>query len=28
VLWLGGIALLLVFMIWRQVVAQRNAWRR
>jgi hypothetical protein len=28
VLWLGGIALLLAFMIWRQVVAQRNAWRR
>jgi uncharacterized membrane protein HdeD (DUF308 family) len=28
VLWLVGLALLLAFMIWRQVVAQRNAWRR
>jgi hypothetical protein len=28
VLWLGGIALVIAFMIWRQVVAQRNAWRR
>ena len=27
-LWLVGTALVLVFMIWRQVVAQRNAWRR
>ncbi len=27
-LWLVGTALLLAFMIWRQVVAQRNAWRR
>jgi hypothetical protein len=28
VLWLGGIALLIAFMIWRDVVARRNAWRR
>lgn len=27
-LWLIGIALLLAFMIWRTVVARRNAWRR
>jgi len=27
-LWLVGVALLLAFMIWRQVVARRNAWRR
>ena len=27
-LWLVGVVLLLVFMIWRQVVARRNAWRR
>ena len=27
-LWLIGTALLIAFMIWRQVVAQRNAWRR
>ena len=27
-LWLVGSALVLIFMIWRQVVAQRNAWRR
>ena len=28
VLWLTGIALLIAFVIWRPVVAQRNAWRR
>ena len=27
-LWLVGTVLVLVFMIWRQVVARRNAWRR
>ena len=27
-LWLGGIALAIAFMIWRSVVARRNAWRR
>ena len=27
-LWLIGTALALAFMIWRQVVAQRNSWRR
>ena len=28
VLWLAGVALLIAFMIWRSVVARRNAWRR
>jgi len=27
-LWLIGSALLLAFVIWRQVVARRNSWRR
>ena len=27
-LWLGGVILLLIFMMWRSTVARRNAWRR
>jgi uncharacterized membrane protein HdeD (DUF308 family) len=28
ILWLVGAALVLVYMIWRQIKTQRNAWRR
>jgi Protein of unknown function (DUF2631) len=27
-LWIIGAVLVLLFMIWRQVTSQRNAWRR